>query len=134
LTTWPTNYRKVTGSYGEPRSGNRIHSGVDIRNPKGGIVYTSDTGIVIKVWNSGRGGNQILIQHGDGTVSGYAHTAATVKQGQLVFEGQPIGYSDDSGAGPPHLHYTFKPCKGCLVSYDPYEHIKNANMPEAVCR
>src|SRR3972149_1490958 len=55
LTTWPTNYRKVTGSYGEKRSGNRIHNGVDIRNPRGEIAYASDSGVVIKVWNNDRG-------------------------------------------------------------------------------
>lgn len=133
LTTWPTNYRKITGPYGVQRS-NGTHSGIDIRNPKGGTVYASDSGIVIKAWNNGRGGNQILIQHFDRSVSGYAHSATTVIQGQLVFEGQVIGYSDDSGAGPPHLHYTYKPCKGCKVTYDPFEHLKDASNPAEMCR
>ena len=126
LVTWPTNYPVVTGPYG-PRGGG-FHSGIDIRNPSGGTTYAVDSGIVIKAWHDSRGGNQILILNDDGTVSGYAHTTPNVKEGQRVTEGQPIGYSDDSGSGAPHLHYTYRPCPTC-PKIDPMEHLKDAKEP-----
>ncbi len=126
LVTWPTNYPVVTSPYG-PRGGG-FHSGIDIRNPSGGTTYAADSGIVIKVWHDSRGGNQILILNDDGTVSGYAHTAPNVKEEQRVTEGQPIGYSDDSGSGAPHLHYTYRPCPTC-PKIDPMDHLKDAKEP-----
>ena len=125
LVTWPTDYNVVTSPYGSPRAGGP-HSGVDIRNPKGGTVYAADSGTVLRVWPNDIGGNQILIQNDDGTVSGYAHTASIVTQGQRVTEGQTIGYSDASGTHRgAHLHYTFRQCRTCPKT-DPMEHLKDA--------
>jgi RHS repeat-associated protein len=127
LTTWPTNYLGIMSQYG--RRGTGFHSGVDIENPMGESAYATDNGTIIKVWNNPRGGNQILVLNDDGTISGYAHTAPIVSEGQRVNEGQPIGYSDNSGKTTgPHLHFTFRPCPTC-GKIDPMEHLKNAKKP-----
>ena len=111
LATWPTDYTNVTDPYGS-RGGN--HTGADIRNPVGGNVYAADSGKVIGVYNNPKGGNQIRIQHPDGSVTGYAHTAPVVRNGQIVNDGQVIGNSDNSGmATGPHLHITYRPCLFC---------------------
>jgi murein DD-endopeptidase MepM/ murein hydrolase activator NlpD len=84
LVTWPTGYQYVPpqGEFRAPRPGGRLHKGLDIRNPIGDPVYASDSGTVIGVWYAPLGGNQILILHDDGSISGYAHTGSIVVVGQ----------------------------------------------------
>ena len=114
LTTWPTDNSQVTGYFGEPRPGGP-HSGVDLRNPAGGTVYSSESGTVKDVYYNAKGGNQIVIENADGSVSGYAHTAPVpgLKKGDPISEGQRLGNSDGSGTGNPHLHYTYRACPTC---------------------
>ena len=78
LTTWPTNYPTVTSPFGavDPIRDGRIHTGVDIRNPMGEDVIASDSGTVIAIRHADIGGDQIVVLNNDGSVAGYAHTAA----------------------------------------------------------
>ena len=69
--------------------------------------------MVHSVTQSPRGGNQIIINNDDGSVAGYAHSNPTVREGQVVREGDVIGHSDGSGNVVPHLHHTYRPCPGC---------------------
>lgn len=108
LTSWPTDSTQTTKEFGD-----RGHTGLDMVNPKGSPVYSTDSGTVIRVYSSKRGGGQIKIRNCDGSISGYAHTGAIVSEGQKVDECQVIGYSD--GKGDPskgftraHLHYTYR--------------------------
>lgn len=122
---WPTDYTTITSPFGANRGGGKIHTGLDIRNPMGGNVYASDSGMVMGVYSDSNGGNQIRILHENGSVSGYAHTGAIVFPFQGVQEGQLIGFSDDSGAGAPHLHYTYRDCLTC-PKVDPILHLSEA--------
>ncbi len=123
LTTWPTPYPgQVTAPWGQDRTPNPPHGGVDLRNPKWSDVYSSDSGTVIGVWRDPRGGNSIKVLNDDGSVSGYAHTSPYVKVGQWVEEGEPIGSSDASGNVNAHLHYTFRSCATCKPT-DPMPHL-----------
>jgi RHS repeat-associated protein len=130
LVTWPTGYRYVPpqGEFGARRPGGRLHKGLDIRNPIGDPVYASDSGTVIGVWYAPLGGNQILILHDDGSISGYAHTGSIVMARQRIEEGEVIGYSDRSGTVPPHLHYIYRKSKNC-ENEDPMKRLKGAKMP-----
>lgn len=113
MASWPTDYKRVTSPFGASTGRKSPHTGLDIENPQGGNVYATHAGVVKSTSPSPEGGNQIVIHNDDGSVSGYAHTAAKVSAGQKVAEGQPIGNSDGSGTGSPHLHYTYRRCRSC---------------------
>ncbi|HND00287.1 MAG TPA: M23 family metallopeptidase [Myxococcota bacterium] len=63
-------------------------------------------------WNSA-GGNQLIIDHDDGRVSGYAHLDTTaVVAGQKVSRGETIATVGSTGhVTGPHLHFTARPSK-----------------------
>ncbi len=114
LQSWPTNYGQVTGSFNDPRP-RGPHNGADIRNRLDAPVYATDGGTVRSLSRDPLGGNQIIIDNNDGSVSGYAHTrpAPHITPGQPVNEGEPIGSSDGSGGVVPHLHLTYRRCREC---------------------
>jgi RHS repeat-associated protein len=130
LTTWPTTSRNVTSPYG-PRILNGtpgFHDGVDLRSRLRGSIFASDAGVIAEIRVSPRGGNEIIIHNDDGSISGYAHTAATIKEGDRVAEGEIIGYSDGSPEGvESHLHYSYRPYHGA-EKIDPLPHLLS-NVP-----
>lgn len=120
--TWPVpGYMGVISSFGEDRG--YSHSGVDITG--GGIMgattVAANSGTVIASNNScshnwgksgscgcgGGYGNYVLIDHGNGKTTMYAHlSSATVYTGASVSKGQTIGYVGSTGwSTGAHLHY-----------------------------
>lgn len=86
----------------------KFHEGLDFSAPKGTPVHVTGDGRVIRVIRSNRGyGNEILVDHGFGYITRYAHLSAfKVKKGQYVKRGQVIGLVGDTGKSTaPHLHY-----------------------------
>jgi murein DD-endopeptidase MepM/ murein hydrolase activator NlpD len=86
----------------------KFHYGVDFSAPKGTPIYATGDGTVEKVQKSRRGfGNHIVINHGYGYESLYAHmTKYTVRKGQKVKRGDIIGFVGSTGKSTaPHLHY-----------------------------
>lgn len=86
----------------------KFHYGVDFSAPKGTPIYATGNGVVTKTKKSRRGfGNHIVIEHGYGYESLYAHmTKYTVRKGQKVKRGDIIGYVGSTGKSTaPHLHY-----------------------------
>ena len=86
----------------------KFHYGVDFSAPKGTPIYATGNGTVKKTKKSRRGfGNHIIIDHGYGYESLYAHMQKyTVLRGQKVKRGDLIGYVGNSGKSTaPHLHY-----------------------------
>lgn len=86
----------------------KFHYGVDFSAPKGTPIYATGNGTVSKTKRSRRGfGNHIVIDHGYGYQSLYAHmTKYTVRKGQKVKRGDIIGYVGSTGKSTaPHLHY-----------------------------
>ena len=86
----------------------KFHYGVDFSAPKGTPIYATGNGTVAKVKKSRRGfGNHVVINHGFGYESLYAHmTKYTVRKGQKVKRGDIIGYVGSTGKSTaPHLHY-----------------------------
>jgi len=89
----------------------KFHSGMDFTAPLGTEVYASGDGIVESVLSSKRGmGNYIIINHGFGYTSLYAHLESfNVKEGRKVRRGDIIGYVGNTGMSvAPHLHYEIK--------------------------
>jgi len=83
------------------------HRGVDIRGAKGSDVKATANGIV-KIENYDRGnGRYVLIDHGNGFITKYAHLKKSlVKKGDTVERGQIIGLVGSTGRSTgPHVHY-----------------------------
>ena len=96
--------RRIDPYYKKPK----FHYGVDFSAPKGTAIYATGNGTVKKTKKSRRGfGNHIVIDHGYGYESLYAHMQKyTVRRGQKVKRGDLIGYVGNSGKSTaPHLHY-----------------------------
>jgi murein DD-endopeptidase MepM/ murein hydrolase activator NlpD len=85
----------------------RVHYGIDIKAIFGTDVMATAGGKVIKAIYDGGFGNTIVIDHGDGYQSKYAHLKDfAVKNGDLVTKGQTIGHVGSSGLSTgPHLHF-----------------------------
>jgi murein DD-endopeptidase MepM/ murein hydrolase activator NlpD len=86
----------------------KFHYGMDFTAPTGTDIYATGDGKIVTVEWSRRGyGNQIIIDHGYGYLTLYAHLSAfNVKLGQEVKRGDVIGYVGSTGLSTaPHLHY-----------------------------
>ena len=86
----------------------RFHAGEDIGAPSGTPILAADSGIATVIPNNGNGyGNYIMINHGGGRVTLYAHMSAfAISNGQSVSQGQVIGYVGSTGNSTgPHLHF-----------------------------
>ncbi|MBN2665352.1 MAG: peptidoglycan DD-metalloendopeptidase family protein [Bacteroidales bacterium] len=89
----------------------KFHAGMDFTAPLGTEVYSSGDGTIESVNSGKRGmGNYIVINHGFGYSSVYAHLDSfSVKPGQKVHRGEVIGYVGNTGLSiAPHLHYEIK--------------------------
>ena len=96
--------RRIDPYYKKPK----FHYGVDFSAPQGTPIYATGNGTIKKTKKSRRGfGNHIVIDHGYGYESLYAHMQKyTVRKGQKVKRGDLIGYVGNSGKSTaPHLHY-----------------------------
>lgn len=85
------------------------HNGVDIANSTGTPILAADSGRVVAVLNENYGyGNHIIVDHGNGLRTLYAHLSATmVGVGDNVSRGQQIGRMGSTGRSTgPHLHFT----------------------------
>lgn len=86
----------------------RFHAGEDIGAPSGTPILAADSGVATVIPNNGNGyGNYIMINHGGGRVTLYAHMSAfAVSNGATVTQGQVIGYVGSTGNSTgPHLHF-----------------------------
>lgn len=108
---WPVVGR-ISGVYGSQRILNgqprQPHYGVDIAAPKGAPVHAMGDGIVaLAVPDMFFTGRTVMIDHGHGLTSVYAHMdALDVKAGAAVKKGQVIGLVGQSGrVTGPHLHW-----------------------------
>ena len=100
---WPTTYRGISGY---PYSG--IHPAIDIGGQTGNAIYAVDSGVVVYAgWSNYGYGNLIVIDHGNGFQSAYAHLSVVgVSCGQSVFQGGQIGSMGSTGnSSGPHLHF-----------------------------
>lgn len=102
VMTWPVpGYSRVSSPYGWrncPFHGREFHSGIDIPAGYGSKVVAAASGTVILAKYSGGYGNCIIISHGGGLYTLYAHNSSlTVKNGQYVNKGQQIARIGSTG-------------------------------------
>lgn len=98
---WPAGVRKITQYF------SWRHTGLDIAGPLGTPIYAADSGTVeIEGWGSGYG-NQIVINHGGGKKTRYAHLSKFyVEKGEAVTKGQAIAAMGSTGwSTGSHLHF-----------------------------
>lgn len=101
----------LSSVYGErlhPVGGDpRFHAGLDLRARAGTPVYAAAEGVVAASESSGAYGNVVILDHGGGLRTLYAHHRENlVRAGERVRRGQPIGLVGRSGnATGDHLHF-----------------------------
>jgi murein DD-endopeptidase MepM/ murein hydrolase activator NlpD len=104
---WPTASRNLDPNRGFSGS----HPAIDILTSMGDSVFAAETGVVIWAgFNSWGYGNLIILDHGGGRQTYYAHLEdVSVACGQTVTQGAVIGTVGMSGASVnPHLHFEFR--------------------------
>jgi murein DD-endopeptidase MepM/ murein hydrolase activator NlpD len=107
---WPAS-GNISSGFGmriHPRDGvRRMHTGIDITMPKGTPLHATADGVISFADRSGGNGNIVVIEHGHGLSTVYAHNSRnSVKAGQTVKRGDLIAYSGSTGVTTgPHLHY-----------------------------
>lgn len=102
---FPVNSRNYTQYYWYG------HRGLDIALPEGSAVYATDTGTVTYAgWNNFGYGNLIVVNHGNGYETFYAHLSGiNVVPGQIVYQGNVIGATGNTGnSSGPHIHYEIR--------------------------
>ena len=108
---WPVNGRIMShfGDRQDPFSGEgAFHTGVDISAAKGTPVRATADGVVEHAeWASGGYGKLVVIDHGNGIQTWYAHLSGfEVIPGQEIRRGEILGYSGATGrVTAPHLHF-----------------------------
>lgn len=112
----PLDFTRVSSNFNPNRRHpllNRIraHKGVDYAAPTGTLIKAAGDGRVQFIGNKGGYGRVVVLEHGGGVSTLYAHMSrfAGLRQGQRVQQGQAIGYVGASGAATgPHLHYEYR--------------------------
>jgi len=101
---WPANGH-VTSEFG--RRWGRLHAGIDIANSIGTPIWAAKPGTVIFVGSQSGYGLTVVIDHGGGMSTLYAHMSRFAAQdGQQVRQGQVIGFIGQTGdATGPHVHF-----------------------------
>ena len=132
---WPVpGYTRITSSYGmrtHPITGvYKLHTGVDVGAPMGANFIAANDGVVVKAEYNSAYGNMVLISHGGGISTLYAHGSEIVaelgqivKRGDIVLKVGSTGYS--TGA---HAHFEVRK-NG--VTVDPLPYITNGVIPNS---
>jgi len=102
---WPANSHYVSGFDFSPSTN---HFGIDIDGNLGDPVYAVDNGVVVYAgWNNWGYGNMVVINHGNGWQTLYAHLSSiAVGCGQSVWQTNVIGTIGNTGrSSGSHLHF-----------------------------
>ena len=102
--SWPLHGR-ISSGFG-PRN-NRTHDGIDIPAPSGTPIRAAAAGVVAEARTIRGYGNTVIIEHGNGVRTLYAHCSSlAVKKGEQVESEQVIAYVGNTGyTTSSHLHF-----------------------------
>jgi murein DD-endopeptidase MepM/ murein hydrolase activator NlpD len=101
---WPSVATYLSGFDWNPPT----HNGIDIAGAEGNAVFATDSGVVVYAgWSNSGYGNLVVIDHGTGWQSAYAHLSTfAVGCGQSVTQGEVIAAVGTTGnSSGPHLHF-----------------------------
>ncbi len=121
---WPVRGRIIAG-FG-PKPNGLQNDGINLAVPEGTPVKAAEDGVVAYAGNELKGyGNLVLVRHGDGFVTAYAHASEIlVKKGDTVKRGQVIAKSGQTGnVTAPQLHFEIR--KGA-TPVDPAQYLSGA--------
>ncbi|GAA2298423.1 hypothetical protein GCM10010234_46090 [Streptomyces hawaiiensis] len=132
--SWVDPVKKYTLSASFAQNGGmwaHKHSGQDFAVPSGTQVVAAHGGTVVKAGGNGAGdgpayGNAVVIKHGNGTYSQYAHLSKVeVRIGQVVKTGQEIAKSGNTGnSSGPHLHFEIRTTPNYGSAVDPVKFLR----------
>lgn len=117
----------IAATFGEPRSGDRSHDGIDIFVARGTPVFSATRGVVLSVRETGVGGLQVWVIGPSRERHYYAHLndwAPGLARGDVLQAGDAIGTVGDSGNArgtPTHLHYGIY---GAYGAFDPMPRLR----------
>lgn len=133
---WPApGYTTITSYYGmrlhPVLKVYRTHNGTDIAMPTGSYIIAANDGVVTSATYSTNGyGNMVIIDHGGGVTTLYAHgseiiaqTGQTVKRGDIIMKAGSTGWSTG-----PHLHFEIR-INGKSIDALPYITTQKSNNP-----
>ncbi len=107
-----SGYYYISSQYGyrtHPVTGQKqsFHQGVDIPAPRNTKILAARSGTVILSEKASSYGNYVVLNHGNGEVTLYAHmNSRAVEGGDVVKQGQVIGYVGTTGRSTGnHLHF-----------------------------
>jgi murein DD-endopeptidase MepM/ murein hydrolase activator NlpD len=115
----------LRSSWGESRSGLRLHRGIDILARRGTPVIAAAPGQVVRVGQDRLGGNVVWIAGAGARLYYYAHLerfAPGLHSGLVVEAGTELGRVGSTGnarGGPPHLHFGIYPAGNIFRAIDP---------------
>lgn len=111
--SWPLpGYYKISSEYSmrnHPITGKYSqHTGIDLPAPKNTPIVAASSGTVVTVGHNKAYGNRVIINHGGGVQTLYAHmTSFNCKEGDKVSAGDVIGYVGSTGYSTGnHLHFS----------------------------
>ncbi|NMB86903.1 MAG: peptidoglycan DD-metalloendopeptidase family protein [Chloroflexi bacterium] len=105
---WPSIEKYLSGYDYSPETN---HLGIDIAGNIGNAIFAVDNGVVVYAgWNDFGYGNVVVIDHGNGWQSLYAHMDSyNVQCGTYVYQGDVIGVVGSTGnSSGPHLHFELR--------------------------
>lgn len=135
VLAWPVpGYTRISSNYGTRYHPilhvTKLHTGIDISAPMGANFVAANDGIVIKAGYNAAYGNMVIIDHGGGISTLYAHGSEILVQvGQTIKRNEPVlkvgstGYSTG-----PHAHFEVR-INGVVTN--PIEYITNGVIPES---
>jgi murein DD-endopeptidase MepM/ murein hydrolase activator NlpD len=106
---WPVRGRIIAG-FG-PKSNGQQNDGINLAVPEGTSIKAAEDGVVAYAGNELKGyGNLVLVRHGNGFVTAYAHASELmVKRGDHIRRGQIIGRAGQTGnVTSPQLHFEIR--------------------------
>jgi murein DD-endopeptidase MepM/ murein hydrolase activator NlpD len=108
------------------------HLGIDFAAPSGTPVVTVADGTVVHAGTNGGYGNLVVVDHGGGVTTSYAHLSAYgagVQEGAKVERGQEIGLVGSTGMSTgPHLHFEIRKDGKYLDPADPKQTLPNWSL------
>jgi murein DD-endopeptidase MepM/ murein hydrolase activator NlpD len=113
----PIDFARVSSGFNpkrrHPITGQvRAHRGIDFAAPTGTPIYAAGDGRIEFAGRKGGYGNTVVVNHGKGITTLYAHMSRfgkIARNGRAVRQGEIIGYVGSTGASTgPHLHYEYR--------------------------